>query len=457
MKKSVTKYDILSAAKCGIEFELYSEKTSSQISRDLGRALNKKIVVPVVSVAFDKEDKGKYHSEMEPTATTFKLEKDFSGGKDMRELITGPLPYEEARLVIIKTLEWIRLNGWTDHKCSIHLNLSFNPYLIKLKNEVSQLETLKFILSYDENFIYERFPERRGSVYARSIDQVIPINKFTFQNPYDTIDPNNYIVPDEKYYGVNFTKKPKNYLEFRYVGGKGYEYKAQKILEILDYSILKIYNTLQNPSYTSEDIGKLKRMLVNQRSVSDSFSSLERFLVDYPKIYVLVDTKGDRDIVKTYWTTIRESLFSLIVSGNMTEGTYNYDTDISISQLRYAKLTNAHEIGDFEMFDCEVNGSFHDVSFFRCKIKDSRLNRCKLIELNEVHDSKVEHTSSLPGNAFFECYINSPDQIIEGTVTGGVIRNAILGKNLEISSRTLTVETSDHENRKNTYSPDDKK
>ena len=456
MKKSVTKYEILTAAKCGLEFELYSELKPSQIAKDLGRLLNKKIVIPTSKVGFDKEEKGKYHSDIEPTSTLFKLEKDYSGGKDMLELITGPLSYEESRIIIIKVLDWIQANGWTDKKCSIHLNLSFNPFLIKLKNDVSHLDTLKFILSYDEKFIYDRFPERKNSVYARSIDQVIPLNKFTFQNPYDTIDPNNYVVPDEKYYGVNFTKKSKNYLEFRYIGGKGYDYKTRKILEILDYSILKLYNALQNPAYNAEEVTKLKKIIVNQRKISETFSSPERFLLEFPKINVFVDMKGQGEIIKSYWTSIRENLFSAVISGGMTEGIYNFDTDMSVSQIRFAKLKNAHDLKNFELFDCEIEGSFQDTSFFRCTIKDSRLNKCKLIELNEVFDSKVEHTSSLASNTLTDCYINSPDQIIEGRIEGGVIRNAIVGKDISISSRTLTVEIADDAG-KITPHTDDKK
>jgi len=457
MKKSLTKYDILTAAKVGIEYEFYSEKNSSSIVKELGRTLNKKIVIPTNSDAFNKEEKGKYHSEIEPTASMFKLEKDFSGGKDMRELITGPMTYEDARLGIIKTLEWIRENGWTDKKCSIHLNISFNPFLVKLKNEITHLDTLKFILSFDEKFIYDRFPERKNSVYARSIDQVMPISKFSFQNPYETVDPTNYKVPDEKYYGVNFTKKSKNYLEFRYLGGKGYEYKTQKILEILDYCILKIYDALQNPAYTGLEIAMLKKMMVDQKAISETFSSPERFFVKFPNINVFVDMKGQKEILKSYWTTIRENLFSVVVDAGMTEGVFNYDTDVAVSQLKNAKLKNAHEIKNFEFFDCELEGTFENSSFFRCTVRDSRLNKCKLIELNQIVDSKVEHTSSYPSTRLLNCYINSPDQIIEGTIDGGVIRNAILGDNITISDRTLIVETSVPGERKFTSSKHDKK
>jgi hypothetical protein len=450
MKSQLTKYNILTAAKVGFEFEFYSEKSSLQITRELGKLLNKKIIIPNSQGAIGKDDsKGTYHSEMIPTATMFKLEKDYSGGKDMRELITGPMAYEESRIVLIRTLNWVKENGWTDKKCALHLNISFNSSILKLKSEIDHLDSLKFILNFDENYIYDRFPDRKNSVYARSINQIIPLNKFTFLNVQEGIDPTNYKIPDEKYYGVNFTKKVKNYLEFRYLGGKGYEFKTQKILEILDYIVLKLYETIQNPGYTRADIDKLKKLMVNQRELAESFLSVESFFLKFPKINIFVDMRGQREVLKSYWTTIRDNLFSVVVSGGMREGIYNYDTDVAISQLRYVKLSNAHEIENFEMFDCELEGgSFSKISFFRCKIADCRLSQCKLIELNELEDSKVEHTVSYPSTRLVNCYINCPDQIVEGEIEGGVIRNAIIGERAEISKRTLRVEESAPEEQK---------
>lgn len=459
MKSQLTKYNILTAAKVGLEFEFYSEKASSTIVKELGKVLGKKIVIPNSHGAVGKdESKGSYHSELIPTATMFKLEKDYSGGRDMRELITGPMGYEEARLVIIRTLNWVKEYGWTDKKCSIHLNISFNSFVLKLKSEIDHIDTLKFILNYDEKYVYDRFPERKNSVYARSINQIIPLNKFTFLNNQEGIDPTNYKVPDEKYYGVNFTKKVKNYLEVRYLGGKGYEFKTQKILEVLDYTILKIYEAIQHPEYTRADVDKLKKLMVNQRELSEAFLSVESFFLKFPKINVFVDMRGQREALKSYWTTIRDNLFSVVVNGGMREGIYNYDTDVAVSQLRYVKLSNAHDIEYFEMFDCELEGgTFSKVSFFRCKINDSRLNQCKLIELNELTDCKVEHTVSYPSTKMVNCYINCPDQIIEGEIDGGVIRNAIIGERAEISSRTLRVEESTPEEKKISNPVNDKK
>ena len=136
----------------------------------------------------------------------FKLVEDFSGGQYMHELITGPLVYEESRIVLIEVLKWIKEFGWTDSKCSLHINMSFNSYLQKFPVDISTLVPLKFALNFDEEYVYARFPERRDNVYAKSIMEIYPTNRFVFFSEPENIDPENYVVPKEKYYGFNFIK-----------------------------------------------------------------------------------------------------------------------------------------------------------------------------------------------------------------------------------------------------------
>lgn len=480
MQDKIQKYGVLSAAVVGVEFEMYSYKSPSEIAKDLGRTLNKKITVSKASGKIKKSDildydelanrlvsKGpsdktykpkdtvigmftpsleldtkkskKTTSSFKPTSSNFALKRDYSGGREMNEIVTGPLPYEEARLVIIKVLDWIRNNGWTDSKCSIHLNISFNPALSNLKTDVMHIEPLKLVLSYDEKYVYDRFPDRKNNVYARSIYQVYPVNKFVYQSTAENLDPANFIVPDEKYYGINFTKRVLNYLEIRYVGGKDYEKKTAKILEVLDYSILKIYDALQNPGIDALESAKLRTMVVNMKKVVDTFSSPHKFFINYPKITVLVDMKGSIEIIKSYWTVIREQLYSLIVMGGVTEGIFNYDTDLSKSQLKGATLKNAHEIRNFELFDCTFAGSAYDTLFFRCKVVNSRLKDCSLIESVEAENTMLEDTNALSNSVLTNCYINSPEDIIDCEIVGGVIRNAVLGIHATVSDDTLTI------------------
>jgi len=481
MQDKLLNYSALSSSVVGVEYEFYSFKSPNIRAKEVAKILGKKVLISRASgnvkdsksakytdddlvakvtttgandknksvsnvsnvftpeLLSDKEKAKKSKSEFVPTASTLVLKRDYSGGRDMNELVTGPLPYEEARLTIIKILDWIRLNGWTDKRCSMHLNISFNPFLSKLKNGVSHLEPLKMILSYDEKYIYDRFPNRKNNVYAKSVYQILPVNKFVFQSTADNLDPANFIVPDEKYYGLNFTKRVHNYLEVRYVGGKDYEKKVNKILEVLDYSILKIYNALLNPGIDLTEAEKLRGMMTNMRKITESFSSPQRFFIDYPAINVLIDMKGNIEIVKSYWTSLREQLFSLIISAGATEGVFNYDTDMSKPQFRFGKLKNVHELRNFEIFDSEFEGSAYDCLFFRCKLQNSRIDNCSLVEFNTVEDSTLEYSSSLGTNTLVNCYINCPDSIIEGSINGGVIRNAILGVRADLTSDVMIV------------------
>lgn len=435
------KYEILSSTKVGIEFEFFTELSPKDTSRDISKAIGKKVIVPVVIKGLGVEEKGTYHSDLEPTATLFKLERDFSGGKDMYEMITGPLPYEEARIILIKMLQWIKQKGWTDAKCAIHLNVSFNDFKAKLRTPLINLNVLKFILGFDEEFIYSRFPNRRNSVYAKSINDFYPISRFVFFDKPENVDKNDYVVPHEKYYGVNFTKLPKNYLELRYLGGEGYENKTFKILEILDYFINSLYSTLQQgDSYTPAEKNKLYKTLSAQKKAVQTFSNPEMFLVTYPNLRVTVDMKGDVEILKSFWTTLRDKLFSLVVDSGLRVGHFNLDTDMSVYQLRDGVMKKANHVDGMELFDCEISGTMTDTDLYRCKINSSRLDKCKLIELNEVTNSKIEKTTILPSNVMTNCFISNADETVEGKVIGGVLRKAILGKNVEISPTTLIVD-----------------
>lgn len=435
------KYEILSSSKCGIEFEFYTELSPKELVKSLSFALGKKVTIPVVVKGLGETSKGAYHSDLEPTANLFKLERDFSGGKDMFELITGPMIYEEARLVIIKMNQWIKQNGWTDQKSAIHLNVSFDKFKAKTRVPLINLNVLKFILSFDEEFIYKRFPERRDSVYGKSIDNYYPVNRFVFFDEPNNIDSNDYVVPNEKYYGVNFTKLPKQYLEMRYLGGMGYENKTYKILEILDYFVNKLYSCLQqNDIYTPDERDRLFKKLKAQKKAVQSFSDPERFLINYPNIQLTVDMKGDPEIIKAYWGVLREVLFDLIVDSGLREGHLNFDTDVSIFQLRDGKLKKANNVRNMELFDCEISGTIYDSSLYRCEVNSSRMENCKLMETNEVSNSKLTHTTIHADSYLNNCYIDNNNETIDGKVDGGVIRRGIIGRNAQISKHTLIVD-----------------
>ena len=113
----------------------------------------------------------------------------------------------------------------------------------------------------------------------------------------------------EKYYGVNFSKLPKNYIEFRYLGGKDYEKKYNTIMSMTEHFIISLYETLNNPKYTNEDVKKLNAILEKHGDVIRSYKDYQIFKSKFPDIKLMVDLKTYDQIVETFYPKMREKIF----------------------------------------------------------------------------------------------------------------------------------------------------
>ena len=276
------KLHALNASVIGFEFEFFSNMVRGRIVESLSKELGKKIILT-----------SKYHSKVPVTSDIFKLEPDYSGGSKMNELITGPMPYSEAIPVLIKVLKWIDENGWTNDKCAFQFSISFDKMRKDVVTRMENLDRLKFILGLDEGVIYSKFGNRTNNVYAKSIKRIVPRNRFASVDNLTTIDPKIFKLPDDKYYGANFTKLKDGYIEIRYLGGRDYQKKITEIREIVDYVIIHLYNILSGRSqYTQTDLDSLKKMMSEYSKVVKSFSDPRAFFMHYPDLHLLVDLKG---------------------------------------------------------------------------------------------------------------------------------------------------------------------
>ena len=105
---------IFAGAVLGFEFEAYFNKPKKEIAKEIGILCKKKVQVGE-----------SYHTEgIDPSI--WRVEPDFSLGLKGTEIITSPMPYQEAIACMFKILSYIRENGYTDEKCAFHANISFN-------------------------------------------------------------------------------------------------------------------------------------------------------------------------------------------------------------------------------------------------------------------------------------------------------------------------------------------
>ena len=418
--------NVLQCATVGIEFELFSNYNTDETRTKLISLLNKKIV------------KGaKSHSEFQPTVDTFKIEPDFSGGKKMIELITGPLDYNEAKSTIIKVLKWISENGYTSNRTSIHLNISFNDKMGK--NYLSHMDTLKYILDFDEADVYKMFPNREKSVYAKSIKFINPANKYHLSSV-DSISPKNFIMPDTKYYGINFSKLIKGYLEFRYLGGEKYEEKTDVILDFLDKFILSIYKSISEKGYSTENKKELNSILKNHEFLIKSYRSYNDFCEQFPDIKLSADLRNDPSYAGLYYANIRDHIYKILAETDLRKGYINYDSSTGKIQLKNVKITTCYNLENVDIVDSYISGTIKNCDIFYCKIMNTDLTTCNIFQETELDGCKLKDSYVNRSSILKNCYIFGKNGVMSGKMNGGIFREGRMTKHATFSDDVEIIE-----------------
>ena len=427
LTKDSPRESILNAALMGIEFEFYSNLDLEDTRKKLADLLGRKIRL---------EDKA--HSEFQPSSEEFKMEPDMSGGKGLIELVTGPIPYRNARIMVIKMLNWVSENGYTNDRASIHVNLSFDKKYLEDPALISKINVLKFILDFDEQQVYRFFPNREKSAYAKSIKWVMPKWEAYHFDP-NQIASNNFKFADTKYYGINFSKKEKNYLEFRYLGGADYEKKAEQILYLTERFLQQMWNAANDQRFTPENKIELQRILNKNRPVMEMLKDYSKVSEHWPKIKILVDLQDTPIIIRVHWERFKMRVMDLIVNGSMTEGTINYDSDYGAVQVKDGKFPTVYLLENFEFIDCELVGNLTNCSFYNCDVSGSAVMWGSLYRGTKIKDSKVESSYTHGSCELTNCYVAGRDTMFKGKMIGGIFREGFITNDTRFDGTEVVV------------------
>lgn len=449
----------------GIEFEFHSDIVNLPLV--LSKFLNGyDIVVPYKELMLPKNFKNKeknknkiliYHSgfDISNSNNKFLLEIDTSGGA-MYELITCKLEYKEAIKVIKKVFDFINNYCYVTDKSSIHFNISIDGV------DLTNLDVVKFALEFDEDFIYNLFPERKNVVYTMSVKNLDFLNDSNFD--YLILD-KNYVNNQSfndilnvinknldkkvyKYYGINFIKKDKNYLEFRYIGGDKYTKKLDSVLKCLNYFIESLYKNY-NKKLDFNDLISIKNIYLNNYNLHQTLSSYKSFISKYPNIKIYVDLKSNELNIKTYWNSgLKKVLFELLKSNSLINKN-NQDKDFYINYNTSSKYNKKIEIKNLKAYNLKIDDClFLDCEFENCNINNSVIYNCHvknsfieesdiLGNITNVISSKL--TNSNIGNDVNVEYswISSPNKRINGNIKNSVIRYGIISVNSNIVNSTI--------------------
>jgi len=418
---------VLNASLVGIEFEFYSNYSLEETQQKVSELLGRKIQL---------EDKA--HSDFQPDDKVFKIEPDMSGGKGLIELVTGAMPYKNARIVILKMLGWIKENGYTTDRSSIHLNLSFDKNYLEDNNTISKMNVLKFILEFNEDQVYKLFPNRKDSIYAKSIKWVMPKHEsFYFNDSFLTV--NNFNFPNTKYYGINFDKKIKNYLEFRYVGGKDYEEKKDNIFYLLDRFIIQMWKSCFHTEFTDTNKVELKKILNRNLPYREILKDHKNLKKHFPKIDLMVDLQESDTVIRLQWERIKHKIVSALSVGGLVDGIINYDSDLGAIQVKDGKFPVCYELDGFDLVDCEVNGNVFNSNFYNCKVKNSTIEYCNLYQGTEVTESKIKSSYVNGSVTAKNCYVFGRDGVFKGKMIGGIFREGFVSDETRFDDAEVVV------------------
>ena len=423
-------HNIMVNAVVGFEFEFYTSKSYYKLLELLNRELS-----PIKTWGFRK-----YHSNFKPDDKNFKIEPDLSGGNDMIEIVTGPMGYIDSKMVLLKILKILQDNTYTDEKCSIHINISFDKN--KTEKTLDKLNPLKLILDIDEDYILNMFPNRKNNFYAKSVKKIIPFKNYKYSNNALNNIQTNLELPNTKYYGVNIKNFTEGRLEYRYLGGTDYQYKTKEILELMDYFILLTWNCIDK-ELEEEDLEKLLDYLSENISNFKKFNDYENFIGEFPSIRLEVDKNNDFFIVKTYYNKIFDKLYDLTSNTqNFKDAVINYDTETNKMEVVDAYVKGIFDITYLNFIDCQIfEGTYYKDEFDKCDLKNSHLENCKIID-SDVHNCKLTNCEVNSDCVLEKCYFYGG--LMNGEMKSGIFRGGVIGPDAIIGDGVKLITDDDN-------------
>ena len=417
---------ILENSLVGVEFEFYSNLSIEETSKQIEKLIGKKIHI-----------EKKAHSDFEVTQDEFKIEPDMSGGAKLMELVTGALPYFAARLMIIKVCKWIDDNGYTNDRSSIHLNLSFDKNKIDNKYRISKMNSLKFILDFNEEQVFKFFPKRENSAYAKSIKFIIPKDDVSFFDG-KYINQQNFIYPDSKYYGINFDKRHKNYLEFRYVGGADWQKKTSTILHLIDRFLIQLWNSTETTQFSELNAIELKKIISKNQRIIDARRDWRTIKNNWKDTKFTVDLNDDEKIVSLYWPNVKERVIKLFTHGDLSKGHINYDTDTGRIQVQNGRLEYCVDLDGYDFVNCFLRGEFRYCDVFTCQIEGSDVDSCNFYASCQINSSKLKSSYVHQSVVTSDCYIYGKGNF-KGTMNGGIFREGGYSKKTTVFNQAEVI------------------
>lgn len=176
-------------------------------------------------IPFSNYEFGEYGSITQRVGDTlWAIENDSSLDDGGVEVKSPPMPLPDFMKMLPKVLSWIKKHGHTVSDTGMHVHMS-------IKNVPSlttdTLDRMKMILFMDEGFIWNSFSDRLQNQWVTSVKDKLKSSSTITKDVSKLFDPRKMALRLSTAHedAINFQHISKGHVEYRYLGGRGYESK----------------------------------------------------------------------------------------------------------------------------------------------------------------------------------------------------------------------------------------
>lgn len=354
---------------------------------------------------------------LEPTDLSAVLIKD---GK--YHIVKTPMySYFEAIYLLPNIFEF--LGELKDFKNTyFYVKIGFNNEYINLSN----LNLMKFILTYNEDFVMSKLPSFDKNEYVEKITDIKPKD---FNSCSELVQKQIEALKftDDDIYGLDFSNLNIGIVKFKYARELNYRNKWEDIIKCINHTIITLSNATNYIEFDDKELEKIDKYNEEFGKFTQAFSCYELFKAKYKSIKLSVDLSNDKANIDVIYPSIKEQLFNIVIYNGIKEATINYDTDVSRLQLKDIELKKCHHLHGVDIVDSEIDNSYiKDCDFYDTKITNSKIVNCNLFGYADCKDSKFKDCFISRNIKLTDCDVYGELGKMGGTMVGGTLKNTTI-------------------------------
>ncbi|MCM1218930.1 MAG: hypothetical protein NC548_30990 [Lachnospiraceae bacterium] len=360
-----------------------------------------------------------YYKLLEPTDTNAVVMQEGS----ITIIKTPMYSYFEAIFIMPKILDFLKT--LKSYKGShLYIKIGFNKDFV----DITQVNVLKFIFEYNEDFILKSLTDITKNSNIDKITELKPSNIYHCSELIQKqVDGYKYVSPEDDNFGLSFTNLNMGYILFKYTQGINYRDKWENILKCINHTIITLYNTSKNTNLDDEEKDKLEKLNQTFQDYATAFGCYEMFNNKYKSIKLTVDLNNDKSIINMVFTSLRDQLFNIIIYNNIKSASINYDTDVSRLQIKDIDIKNSYDLKHIDIVNCDIEDScIKDCDIYDSNIKNSTVIRSNLFGYANCSDSNFDDCFISRNITLKNCDVYGQLGKMGGTMDGGSLKNTTI-------------------------------